>query len=276
MSGIEDPGTPPDLPQEYADVYREAYLRALEEDAAAQVPGQQEDVALASSGATQAGDRSFLRPWVIGVAVALLLLLVAYVAGNMLADNEPASTGSGSRPTAVSSKSSGHRPTHTAAPAWEGDVLPVAIEDAAATCTAPPGVDSSNSPVSYAAENAFDDDPSTAWRCNGKAHGESLTFTLPAGVDVAEVGLVPGYAKTDSASGTDRYAENNRITRVRWTLSPGVVIEQDLDPSPDNRTIQSIRVPRTATDEVTLEILSVERGTRNTTAISSVLIAAAY
>lgn len=276
MSGIEDPGTPPDLPQEYAEVYREAYLRALEEEAAAlPVSVQDEGAALASPGVTTTGDRRSARLWVIGAVVALLLVLAAYLAGDMLADDAPTPAGSGSRPTVLSSNSTAPRPTHEAAPVWEGEVLPVAIEDAEATCTAPPGVDSSNRPVSYAVENATDDDPSTAWRCNGKARGETITFTLPGGVDVAEVGLVPGYAKTDPASGTDRYAENNRITRVRWTLSSGVVIEQQFDPSPENRAIQSIRVPRTATGEITLEVLSVAGGARNTTAISSVLIAAA-
>lgn len=291
MSGIEDPGTPPDLPQEYADVYREAYLRALAEDAVAHpVPEQQHDVAVPSDDDEDEGGRSG-RLWLIVAVVALLLIIAAYVAGDLLSDDAPEPTGSESQPTAVVSKSTGQRPTHEAGPTdqpseesrpgsslgpvWDGAVQPVSIESAEATCTAPEGVDSSNKPVSYAIGNAIDSDPSTAWRCNGKGRGETITFTLPDEVDVAEVGLVPGYAKTDPASGTDRYAENNRITRVRWTLAPGVVVDQELDPNPGDRSLQSIRVPRTATGSVTLEILSVKSGGRNTTAISSVLIAAA-
>lgn len=275
MSGIEDPGTPPELPQEYAEVYREAYLRALEADPVpeADVPGRP----AATPVVPAPGDRGpgIPRLWWV-VAAVVLLVAAAYVVGQLLSDDSPASTGALSTPGAATAGPAKARPTHKATPVWGGAVLPVAIEAAQASCTAPPGVDSSNRPVSYAAVNAIDDDASTAWRCNGKARGQTITFSLPDDVDVAEIGLVPGYAKTDPASGTDRYAENNRITRVRWTLRPGVVIEQELDPSPENRSVQSIRVPRTATGSVTLEILSVAGGARNTTAISSVLIAAAY
>jgi hypothetical protein len=98
---------------------------------------------------------------------------------------------------------------------------------------------------------------------------------MAAGVDVAEVGLVPGYAKTDPASGVDRYAENNRITRVRWTLSDGVSIVQRLDPDPTSRAVQLLRVPPTQTDTITLEILGVRRGPRNTTAISQIVVRSA-
>jgi hypothetical protein len=89
------------------------------------------------------------------------------------------------------------------------------------------------------------------------------------------VGLIPGYAKTDPASGTDRYAENNRISRVRWRLGNGVVITQRLDPSPTDREVQAIRVPRTVTGKVTLVIAAVRRGSKDTTAISSVVISRA-
>jgi len=122
--------------------------------------------------------------------------------------------------------------------------------------------------VRYDASNTIDQDPTTAWRCAGEAIGTVLTITLPADTEVGQVGLIPGYAKTDPKSDADRYAENNRITKVRWTLADGTVVVQNLDPSPDNRDVQLLRVPRTATGTVTLEILAVDRGARNTTAIS--------
>ena len=87
---------------------------------------------------------------------------------------------------------------------------------------------------------------------------------------LGQVGLVPGYAKTDPASGVDRYAENNRITKVRWTLDDGVQVIQRLDPDPSSRAMQVLRVPRTTTDTVVLEILAVQRGQRATTAISTI------
>ena len=137
-----------------------------------------------------------------------------------------------------------------------------------ATCTSAPGVDSAGKKVDYEAGNTTDHDPSTAWRCDGEALGTVLTVTLPADTEVGQVGLIPGYAKTDAKSGADRYAENNRITKVRWTLADGTFVVQKLDPSPDKRDVQLLRVPKTATGTVTLEILAVDRGSRNTTAIS--------
>ena len=86
---------------------------------------------------------------------------------------------------------------------------------------------------------------------------------------------MPGYAKTDPVSGVDRYAQNNRITMVRWTLADGTSFVQRLDPDPSSRELQLLRVPRTTTDTVQLEILAVERGSRNTTAISEVALFAA-
>ncbi|MBD0293546.1 MAG: hypothetical protein ICV70_08240 [Jiangellaceae bacterium] len=41
--------------------------------------------------------------------------------------------------------------------------------------------------------------------------GESLALELSGNMRVAELRPVPGYAKADTADGTDRYAENRRI-----------------------------------------------------------------
>jgi hypothetical protein len=158
---------------------------------------------------------------------------------------------------------------------WRGPVSAVAVDAIAADCTAPPGRDSAGHQVSYAPENATDGKADTAWRCPGTAVGQVLTLRLGGDTDVAQVGLVPGYAKTDPESGVDRYAENNRITRVRWTLGEGTTVVQRLDPDPTSRGVQLLRIPRTTTDTVIVEILHVRRGARNTTAISEVSLAAA-
>lgn len=89
---------------------------------------------------------------------------------------------------------------------------------------------------------------------------------------MGEIGLVPGYAKTDPASGVDRYAENNRITRVRWTFPDGTSVVQRLDGSPTNRSMQSLRVKPVQADSVTIEVLRSVRGARNTVAVSEVQI----
>jgi len=125
--------------------------------------------------------------------------------------------------------------------------------------------------VSYAAANLTDGVADTTWRCDGQAIGETITLTLPDKTAVGEVGLIPGYAKTDPATGDDRYAENNRVTRVRWTIGD-IVVDQKMSGSTDDRSLRLLRVPKTDADEVQLEILAVAKGSRNTTAISEVQI----
>ena len=94
----------------------------------------------------------------------------------------------------------------------------------------PPGEDASGGKVSYAAANLTDGVADTTWRCDGPAIGEKITLRLPEKTSIGEVGLIPGYAKTDDASGDDRYAENNRVTRVRWTIGK-TGVEQKMDGS---------------------------------------------
>lgn len=281
MAGNDDPGAPPDVPEEYAATYRDAYLRALAEGgqpAATETPSRplfvdevepDEDEYLDDS-------RRWLLPFLIGGAVVVVVLAVLLVSslGGGPTDDRPAA----SRPRSTPTPSSVPDPTPgtpDAGPAYDGDVTPVPVSGVTASCTAKPGVDSSGRAVRYDAANATDDDVATAWRCDGTAVGETLTIALPEGTEVAEVGLVPGYAKTDATSGVDRYAENNRITRVRWTLDGGTSVEQTLDPDPTNRAVQLLRVPETATGSISLEILAVEKGKRDTTAISQIAVASA-
>jgi hypothetical protein len=138
-------------------------------------------------------------------------------------------------------------------------------------CTAPAGTDAGGAKVDYVAANMTDGKPETTWRCDGDATGRKIRLVLDRAVPVAEVGLIPGYAKSDEKDGTDRYAENNRITKVRWTIG-GTVVEQELSPDPRDRTLRTVRVPRTTASSITLEILSVARGPRNTTAISELSV----
>ncbi len=306
MSGPEHPDSPPpEVPEEFVDAYREAYRRALESgvdaapdhaapDHAAQAmvtPGQ--DVPLAATRpdegpaparrTTRWRDARWLWPVAIG-ASALVLVTAAYAAGRALSGDGSESGGS-ARPSAARTttpdraRSPHAGPTEaepsTAPGGWAGAVADVEVRAISADCTAPPSNDSAGHRVTYVPENAIDDRADTAWRCAGKAIGQQLTLRMSEDVDVAEVGLVPGYAKTDPASGADRYAENNRITRVRWILGDGDSVVQRLDPDPSSRSVQLLRVPRTTTDTVTLEILGVRRGPRNTTAISQIVVRSA-
>jgi hypothetical protein len=295
MSGPEFPDAPPpEVPEEFADAYRDAYRRALESDPAfdqeqftdlAEIPPQ--EVVLVGThrsddGATSAHVRPAWRAsrWFVPVVVgasALVLVLAAYAVGSAISGDDDLNSG---RPSAVHSTADGASSSPDATPSrsapsrlpgsWNGPVTDVSAEAISADCTAPASNDSAGRKVTYVPENAIDTKTQTAWRCSGTAIGQKLTLRLGGDTEVAEVGLIPGYAKTDPESGVDRYAENNRITRVRWTLGDGVTFVQKLDPDPSSRAVQLIRVPPTVTDTVTLEITAVRHGPRNTTAISEI------
>jgi hypothetical protein len=52
-------------------------------------------------------------------------------------------------------------------------------------------------------------------------------------------------------------------------------VVQELDGSPDNRSMQTMAIPLVETNTVTLEVLDSTRGSRNTIAVSEVRIGAA-
>ncbi len=302
MSGTDHAGAPPpEVPEEFADAYREAYRRALESGSDVdaelgtglpEVPPQEVVVVGThrSDGLSHQVRRTvgwtsarWFLPAVIG-ASALVLVIAAYAVGSALSGDdgkEPPIASPSAAHTSASGKagSPDQQPAEsepsTSPGGWKGDVDPVSVAAISADCTAPASNDSAGHRVTYVPENAIDRKTATAWRCTGTAVGQKLTLRMNATADVAEVGLVPGYAKTDRESGADRYAENNRITRVRWTLADGVTVVQRLDPDPSSRAVQLLRVPPTDTDTITLEILAVRRGPRNTTAISQIVVRSA-
>jgi len=288
MPGPDQPGdTPPDLPQEYAEAYRRGYKRAYEQGAdeaeaeqtiriapgdlharpAHRQPDEEDDVR-----------RKLLAPAVL-VGLTLLLLLSAYGLGRVFSSGVSDSDVAGSEPDVLASSDDGTRDeSETNAPngqkRYDGRVDPAAIGGASASCQSPSSVDAAGNAVTYESANIYDGDTSTAWRCDGNGVGERITIALPEETAIGEVGLVPGYAKTDARSGVDRYAENNRITRVRWLFSDGSSVTQRLDGSADMRDLQTIRIPKAITGQVVIEILSSTPGPRNTVAISDVRIGA--
>lgn len=299
MAASEYPDAPPpEVPEEFADAYRAAYERALRAGSGAdaalpEVPPQEVVRVGVHSAAAEGGSEGdepagvlarwrgtrWFPPALFG-AVALVLVVGAYAIGSALSDDPPGSAQSDGAQRSTAPMRTTPPATPTAAPSrapggWKGPVVPTSIGAIGADCTARPSHDAAGHPVRYAPENAIDRKDETAWRCPGTAVGQKLVLRLGGDVDVAQVGLIPGYAKRDPASGVDRYAENNRITRVRWMLGDGVTVVQRLDPDPSTRSIQLLRVPRTTAATVTLEILGVHRGPRNTTAISTLAVWAA-
>jgi hypothetical protein len=216
--------------------------------------------------------------WFVPVLLALLALLLilgAYAVGRRFADHVQDSSGSGDSQGVVTEEGGAHgtpqRVTNQrpGKDAWKGKVARLGDVHATVGCTSPPGVDSGGAKVSYDAGNLTDGVAATTWRCDGPATGQKITLDLGKAVPVGQVGLIPGYAKTDEKSKADRFAENNRITRVRWTIGETDVVQR-MSGAADDRSLQLIRVPRTSTDTVVLQILAVRKGPRNTTAISEI------
>lgn len=243
-------------------------------------------------------------PWLVPAALAalfVLLIIGAYVAGRLFATTlsdldvpvavpGPGVEDVGQGPAPVRPGPGGASPTAdptdeadggadrpgadaTSRPKpYRGPIRPAAISAAAASCQAPASQDAAGNPVGYGPRNAIDEDPRTAWRCRGRGVGQTLTLTVPRGTRVGSVGLIPGYAKTDATTGADRYAENNRITRVRWTFDDGSTVKQKLDPAPRKRKLQTKAIAPVVTRTIVLEVRASAPGSRNTIAVSEILV----
>ena len=225
---------------------------------------------------------AWLVPALLAGAV-VVLLLAAYGVGRVVAGSLSGNPAAQKSPDSVvipdgGSTGDSSSPKPSKAPQgkkYTGPTSTAAIGGASATCEAAPGVDSAGHPVRYKPSNVFDEDMTTAWRCDGDGSGQKLTIDLAETTKIGQLGLVPGYAKTDARSGVDRYAENNRITKVRWEFDDGTSIEQTFDPSPKNRSMQSMRIPVVKTSQVIVEILDSKDGPRNTVAVSELRLGAA-
>ena len=124
--------------------------------------------------------------------------------------------------------------------------------------TAPPARDASGATVTYSATHLIDGDPSTAWRMRGDGRGRSLTLTFSRPVRLARVGLVNGYAKVDPSSGTDRYTQQRRVTRVVWRAGGAATLHQTL--ADGVRTPQLIGMATPPIRTLTLTILATAPG----------------
>jgi hypothetical protein len=305
VSGPADPGSPPpEVPEEFAAAYRAAYERALaaqsegpqhredpepeweadDDEAEVRLPERHgelrvgthrtEDDEYAPTWFERVRDSSWFVPLLLAL-LAMLLILGAYAVGRRFAGQVDAGRSSAEEPSVVikgGGSDGAKQPVTNQKPgkdAWEGKVERIGNVKATAGCTSKSSVDASGNEVAYDAGNLTDGAADTTWRCDGKAIGKQITLKLGKDLPIGQVGMVPGYAKTDDVSGEDRYAENNRVTRVRWTIGD-IEIVQTMNGAPDDRSLQLIRVPKSTTDTVELEILAVKRGPRNTTAISEI------
>jgi hypothetical protein len=79
-----------------------------------------------------------------------------------------------------------------------------------------------------------------------------VVFSFARGSQVAELGLINGYAKVDPKTRAHRYPEYRRIRKVTWTFPNGDSFTEDLK---DNvEAVQRLRIPVQAADQVTMTI----------------------
>jgi hypothetical protein len=282
-----------EVPPEYAEAYRRGYERTYRRSADEAEPTQ----ALGGFGTldralhdpppravpTGAHRDQAERPvWLVPVLLAALVALLlgsAFALGKVFSNRVSGTDIAQEQPNGVVIPDDGgttdapaSRPSKPKPGSYQGATQAVAIGGATASCQAGASRDAAGHPVSYAPANVYDGDLTTAWRCNGDGAGAVLTLELPEQTEIGEVGLVPGYAKTDPRSGVDRYAENNRITKVRWTFDDGTSVDQSLDGSAGNRDMQTLRIPVANAAQVRLEVLESTAGSRNTIAVSEVTL----
>jgi hypothetical protein len=74
---------------------------------------------------------------------------------------------------------------------------------------------------------------------------------------------VPGYAKTDVKDGTDRYAQNRRISAVEYAFDDGRTFTQNFDTSALHRNPQTRILPNVSTSHVKITILGSVSGQAN-------------
>ena len=290
---------PPDMSPEYAEAFRRGYERAYQQGAGRAEPEQTtrldsldsafhpvpstDPQARPAHRRAEDDRRSRMLAGILLVGLALLLVVSAYVVGRVFAGGvsdvdttapEPNGVVIGEDNEASQEAEKSPREREKKAQKYDGPLDPASIQGASASCQSEGSVDAGGRPVTYPPTNTHDGDMSTAWRCDGSGVGEQVTIDLAGGTRIGEVGLVPGYAKTDPRNGADRYAENNRITRVRWVFDDGSSVTQRLDGAADNRSLQTMRIPPAKSGKVVIEILGSTPGPRDTVAISEVRIGA--
>lgn len=216
--------------------------------------------------------------WILPILLLLVAMLAAATAGVWLSTRDADNASEQDQgPTPSSSPRSGTSPDRSDEPdtlGEQGDLAP--LSEAEGPPPVPPGLDLANNRVSYPPANMLDDDPESAYRVPGDATGSLITFRLPGKSTITEVGLVNGYAKTDSSGGraVDWYAKNRRIMRVEWRFDDGASVVQDLQ---STREMQLLEVDPVETETVELRILEVSAPgpgpmSKNVTAISDVLL----
>ncbi len=233
----------------------------------------------ADGGAGDGGIR-VTTPVIIGVAAVIVALLGAVaVLVTTTGDDDPAAADRGTtsvpaapEPGAATTEPA---PTVTSDPSasTSGPPQVLAPVQTTASSSSPPAEDCGGTvSVTYDPENVLDGAPSTAWQVAGDGTGHTITFDLGASTLVEQVGLTPGYDKVQPCEErVDRFFQNFRVSRVRWTFDDGSTVDQSLDVS--DRSLQLTDVDAT-TRQVRMEIVSTVPGSSSDgdTAISEIKV----
>jgi hypothetical protein len=183
-------------------------------------------------------------PAIIMIVILLCLALGAVAGMALLLQSDWRSAPGSGESSAQQAASSDAPPS--------GQVATLTPTQVTVGCQAPQSTDGAGAPVVYVPEQMSDGKMNTAWRCNGNGVGQVVTFGFPAKTTIVEVGLVNGYAKVDPASGTQRYGEYRRITKVTWTFVNGTSFQQSLHDGVE--TVQKLSIPAQSGGQVTLTI----------------------
>ena len=149
----------------------------------------------------------------------------------------------------------------------EPSAIDVDASGVKASMTAPMSEDAAGNMVDYSAAYVVDGDSHTAWRAEGDGIGYELVVNLGAEYHLTEVGLIPGYAKTEGE--IDRFHQNRRILSVVWDFADGLRVTQDFE---DAAQMQSIPIDATSNwVRVHIDATS-EDGGRDYVAISDIAL----
>lgn len=184
---------------------------------------------------------------ILAVAAIIAALIGGLLLGQIVRERSASAPASGG--------SSSSAATAGGVEPYSGKTRQVVPTQVAASCTAKPATDSLGQPVTYEPEQAVDGKLDTAWRCDGAAAGQSLTFTLPAGTELVRVAVYNGYGKTDPKSGESMYGQYRRVTSATWQLPDGSWFTQKF--ADNGAGLQQVEMPKTAIKgDITFTIVS--------------------
>ena len=205
------------------------------------------------------------------VAAALGLLLVGLLSlpggladegGDLALDLTPAAGATPAPPPDTAAP-----PSPTTTPPSDPEPVRLRPAQVEASATAEPSVDGAGQPVGFETANLVDGRPDTAWRVDGDGIGHTLSFRFDRTVHLQAIGLLPGYAKVDPASGTDRFSQNRRVTTATYHFDSSPPVAVRFSDAPD---LQWLKVDAT-TSAVVVEITgSTEAAERDYTAVAEV------